>query len=136
MQPPKAILETVIYADDLDAAERFYHDVFGLEIVRKLAGQFVFFRCGQQMLLIFDPEKSCIADTANPIPRHGTTGSGHFCFRVDSKTEVDRWRDHFLSLGIEVEHYQRWNNGCYSVYIRDPSGNSVEVGEAGLWNPQ
>jgi catechol 2,3-dioxygenase-like lactoylglutathione lyase family enzyme len=136
MQAPKAILETVIYADDLDAAERFYHDVFGLEIVRKLAGQFVFFRCGQQMLLIFDPEKSCIADTANPIPRHGTTGSGHFCFRVDSKTEVDRWRDHFLSLGIEVEHYQRWNNGSYSVYISDPSGNSVEVGEAGLWNPQ
>lgn len=129
----KGILETVIYATDLDAAERFYRDVFDLDIVRKLAGQFVFFRCGDQMLLIFDPEKSGIADPANPIPRHGTTGRGHFCFRAEDKAEVDAWRDRFVSLGIEIEHYQRWNNGSYSVYIRDPAGNSVEVGEARLW---
>lgn len=133
MQPPQAILETVIYASDLEAAERFYRDVFGLEVVRKLPQQFVFFRCGQQMLLIFNPEKSSEANPANPVPRHGATGRGHFCFRVENKTEVDKWRDHFLSLGLEVEHYQRWNNGSHSVYIRDPNGNSVEVGEAGLW---
>lgn len=133
MHPLQGILETVIYASDLEAAERFYRDVFGLEIVRKLPQQFVFFRCGQQMLLIFNPEKSSIADPANPIPRHGTTGRGHFCFRVNSKVEVDLWRDHFISLGLEVEHYQRWNNDSYSVYIRDPAGNSVEVGEAKLW---
>lgn len=133
MQPPQGILETVIYASDLEAAERFYRDVFGLEIVRKLPQQFVFFRCGQQMLLIFNPEKSSIADPANLIPRHGTTGRGHFCFRAENKAEVDLWRDHFISLGLEIEHYQRWNNDSYSVYIRDPAGNSVEVGEAKLW---
>ena len=61
-------------AHDLDAAEAFYRDVFELEIVRKLPGQFVFFRCGQQMLLVFDPEKSRKADPENPIPRHGAAG--------------------------------------------------------------
>ncbi len=133
MQPPRGIMETVIYADDLDAAERFYREVFGLEVVRKLAGQFVFFRCGQQMLLVFDPAKSRVADAGNPIPRHGTSGQGHFCFRAKDKREVDAWRDHFVSLGIEIEHYQRWDNDSYSVYIRDPAGNSVEVGEVRLW---
>lgn len=38
MRPPAAIMETAIYADDLDAAEAFYRDVFGLEVVRRLAG--------------------------------------------------------------------------------------------------
>ncbi len=56
MQPPKAILETVIYATDLDAAERFYRDVVGLEVVKTFKNQFVFLRCGEQMLLIFNPE--------------------------------------------------------------------------------
>lgn len=82
MKPLGGIMETAIYADDLEAAEQFYGEVFGLEMVRRLPGQFVFFRCGQQMLLIFDPEKSHKADERNPIPRHGTAGQGHFCFRV------------------------------------------------------
>lgn len=68
MRPPAAIMETALYADDLDAAEAFYRDVFGLEVVRRLPGQFIFFRCGQQMLLIFDPEQSRRADPDNPIP--------------------------------------------------------------------
>lgn len=68
MRPPAALMETAIYADDLDAAEAFYRDVFGLEVVRRLPGQFIFFRCGQQMLLIFDPQQSRRADPDNPIP--------------------------------------------------------------------
>ena len=101
MRPPKAILETVLYATDLDAAERFYRDVVGLEVVKTFKNQFVFLRCGEQMLLIFDPETSRVAEGGNPIPRHGTTGSGHVCFRAEDKAEVDAWRDHFVAKGLE-----------------------------------
>lgn len=133
MQPPTAIMETAIYVNDLEAAEAFYRDVFGLEIIRNVPGSFVFFRCGQQVLLVFDPEKSRKADPDNPIPRHGTAGEGHFCFFARDKSEVDGWKAHFETLGIPIEHYHRWPNDSYSVYIRDPSGNSVEVGEGKLW---
>lgn len=133
MKPPGGIMETAIYVDDLDAAEAFYREVFGLEIVTKLPGQFVFFRCGQQMLLIFDPEKSRQANGENPIPRHGAAGQGHFCFYAENRAEVDAWRERFVSLDIPVEHYHRWPNDSWSVYIRDPAGNSVEVGEGRLW---
>lgn len=133
MKPPSAIMETALYADDLDAAEAFYRDVFGLEMVLKLPGQLVFFKCGRQMLLLFDPQESSRADANNPIPRHGAVGQGHFCFYADDKAEVDEWKARFEALEIPVEHYHRWPNGSYSVYIRDPAGNSVEVGEGKLW---
>ncbi|WHA41939.1 VOC family protein [Agrobacterium larrymoorei] len=134
MKAPQGILETVIYARNLEAAERFYAEIFGLEVVSVLPEKFVFFRCGQQMLLIFNPETSRVPDPDNPIPRHGTTGAGHFCFRAESRKEVDAWRDRFIAHGIEIEHYQRWGNDSYSVYVRDPAGNSVEVGEMKLWS--
>lgn len=70
MKPPAALMETAIYADDLDAAEAFYRDVFGLEVVRRLPGQFVFFKCGRQMLLVFDPQQS---RTATPTIRSRAT---------------------------------------------------------------
>lgn len=128
------ILETAIYVDDIDAAEAFYTEVFGLETVTKLDGKFVFLRCGQGMLLIFNPKESSTPNANNPIPRHGTTGAGHFCFSAKDAEEVGKWRDHFVSLGIEIERYHIWDgSGAHSVYIRDPGNNSVEVGELKIW---
>ena len=38
MKATQGILETAIYARDLDAAEAFYRDVFGLERVSRVPG--------------------------------------------------------------------------------------------------
>lgn len=133
MKATCGIMETAIYADDLDAAEAFYCDVFGLELVSKVPGRLVFFRCGQQMLLVFNPKKSRESDPEIVIPRHGTEGAGHFCFYAKDRDEVAAWRAHFGTVGVAVEHYHVWPNGAHSVYVRDPAGNSVEVGEAALW---
>ncbi|MFD2249393.1 catechol 2,3-dioxygenase-like lactoylglutathione lyase family enzyme [Pseudochelatococcus lubricantis] len=134
MESPKAILETTIYAGDIDAAEAFYRDVLGLDVVAKLDGKFVFLRCGQQMLLVFNPVESARAGDGNPIPRHGACGSGHVCFRAADVAEVNRWRDRFRSFGIAIEHEHVWEKtGGHSVYIRDPAGNSVEVAEGRIW---
>jgi catechol 2,3-dioxygenase-like lactoylglutathione lyase family enzyme len=133
MKAPSAIMETVIYAADIDAAENFYRDVFGLKMVSKVADRLVFFKCGQQMLLIFNPEKSRDNDPAIGIPRHGTEGEGHFCFYAKDKAEIAAWRQHFEALGVPVEHEQIWKNGAQSLYVRDPANNSVEIGEAALW---
>ena len=64
---PEGILETVIYAADLDAAERFYGEVLGFEVFVKVEGRHVFYRCGNQMLLIFDPVSTATpAKAMNP----------------------------------------------------------------------
>ena len=43
MLRPDGILETALYVADLDAAERFYGEVMGLERIAKVEGRHVFF---------------------------------------------------------------------------------------------
>ena len=47
-QPIEGILETALYATDLDAAEAFYGNVLGLEKIARLGNRHVFFRCGPE----------------------------------------------------------------------------------------
>ena len=60
---PELILETCLYAADLEAVEVFYRDVLGLEPVTKAEGRHVFYRLKDQMLLIFNPKS-----TQSPSP--------------------------------------------------------------------
>jgi catechol 2,3-dioxygenase-like lactoylglutathione lyase family enzyme len=80
----EGILETALYADDLDRAEAFYGTVLGLERITRAGNRHVFFRCGDGVLLIFNPAETVKppADGALPVPPHGTKGNGHMCFRV------------------------------------------------------
>ena len=61
MHPLDRVLETVLYVDDLDAAERFYRTVLGLELDSRKAGSFCFLRVGTNMLLLFDLQAARIA---------------------------------------------------------------------------
>ena len=73
----KAILETILYGEDIPALRRFYEDVIGLEVRRELEGQFVFFHCGESMLLVFNPltaRTKLIADTINMKSRKTYSG--------------------------------------------------------------
>lgn len=132
--PPRRILETALYAADLDAAEAFYGGVLGLERVARGATRHVFYRCGDAMLLIFNPAETRINDDdpAMPVPGHGTEGAGHVAFAA-SGPELDDWRARLAAAGVAVETDMRWPNGAHSIYVRDPAGNSVEFAEPGLW---
>lgn len=133
---PSAILETILYVPDLDAAEDFYAGVLGLELFSKAPGRQVFFRCGRQMLLIFDPaetSKPPPAGAAIPVPPHGARGPGHVCFRADA-SEIALWREHLEREGVTIEADFEWPGGGRSIYFRDPAGNCLEFAEARIWN--
>lgn len=128
------ILETVLYADDLDAAAAFYRDVLGLEFFSEEPGRHVFFRVGAQMLLIFDP---CVTEKPSPssplpVPPHGARGPGHVCFRADG-AEIEAWRRRLEAKGVAIESDFEWPQGGRSLYFRDPAGNSVEFAEPRIW---
>ena len=74
---PTRIFETVLYAEDLAAAERFYRHTIGLEVIGR-GDLAVVFRCGGGVLLIFDPRKS--GAPGRDVPSHGTSGAGHIAF--------------------------------------------------------
>ena len=132
---PEGILEVALYADDLKAAERFYSEVLGLQLVRREPSKFVFYRCGNQMLLIFRPDASNrrpLMGARLPVPPHGAKGPGHICFRMLAE-DFPRWLAHFRLHRIHIEADFRWPGGARSVYFRDPAGNSLEFAEPRLW---
>ncbi len=124
------ILETVLYADDLRAAQAFYTGVLGLEEISFDPERSLFLRVEQGVLIVFRPAKTLIPDAG--VPTHGTTGPGHMAFSV-TPAELDQWRTKLQDQGVEIEMEKTWGKGSRSIYFRDPAGNSLEFAEPALW---
>ena len=134
LQPP-SVLESALYCPDLDAAERFYREVLGLEVLARQPGRHVFLRCGDGVVLLFNPDAT--ADPATPtgsppVPQHGAHGPGHLAFRLPEH-DIARWQAHLMASKVPIESEVRWPQGGYSLYFRDPAGNSIELATAALW---
>lgn len=134
---PAAILESALYAADLDAAEAFYTGVLGLGVLARVPGRHVFFRVGAGVLLIFNPEATAqpLPGARLPVPPHGARGPGHLCFAA-ARDEIARWRARLTAAGVPIEAEFDWPNGARSLYFRDPAGNSLECAEPRLWDGQ
>lgn len=134
--PPAAILEAALYAGDLDAAEDFYHGLLGMEVIQRIGTRHVFFRCGDAVLLVFNPEETMKppANPALPVPPHGARGPGHICFAM-TRSGISQMRSRLTAAGLPVEAEFDWPHGPRSLYLRDPAGNSVEFAEPQLWHP-
>ncbi|RWM70024.1 MULTISPECIES: VOC family protein [Mesorhizobium] len=132
---PSAILESALYVTDLNAAEEFYSGVLGLDLLGKVDGRHLFFRCGDGVLLVFNAEATKVPpapDARLKVPPHGAVGDGHLCFAA-SADEIVRWRAHLEAKKIDIESEFEWPQGGRSIYIRDPSGNSIEFAEPRIW---
>ncbi len=131
---PTAILETILYATDLDAEQVFYRDVLGLTPSTVLPGRHVFYKIDGQMLLLFNPDATQTSPSppAVPVPAHGARGPGHLCFRATAP-ELEAWRQRLTAAGVAIEADFEWPQGGRSIYFRDPAGNSIEFAEARIW---
>ena len=125
----RRILETSLYAGDLDQAEAFYKSVLGLDLFAKEAGRHLFFKFGDQMLLIFNPAKTIEESEVAP---HGTRGPGHVAFAVPL-SELDQWKSRLREKGIQIEKDVAWPKGGRSLYFRDPAGNCLELASPLVW---
>ena len=131
----QGVLETVLYARDLEATEEFWLDIMGLEPFSRLEGRQLFYRCGDQVLLIFNPDATVVPPKpgALPVPPHGAIGEGHVCFRATA-LDVAAWRTHLESKGVPIEADFVWPaSGGRSIYFRDPAGNCLEFAEPKIW---
>lgn len=133
---PEGILETALYADDLDAAEAFYGGVLGLERIARAEDRHVFFRCGSGVLLIFDPTRTLAEPPSADglaVPPHGARGPGHMAFRA-ALSDLDDWKRHLAEAGVEIEAEVDWPRSGRSIYFRDPAGNSIEIASPEIWS--
>ncbi len=136
MLRPSHILEIALYSRDMDGMRRFYRDVVGLELLRDWGEAGLVFRVTpQSVLLVFDPRLA--SRPGRGVPAHGADGPGHIAFRIDADKRTD-WIDHLAANGVRIEHEQDWAEdkgwrAGHSIYVRDPSDNSVEFITADIW---
>lgn len=123
------VLESCVYATDLRAAHDFYADVLGLEVHSMVPDRHVFFRCGESMFLVFDPDRTA---AGGDVPPHGTRGAGHVAFAVAARS-LAGWRARLEAAGVEIEREVEWPGGGRSLYVRDPAGTSVELTTPSIW---
>ena len=129
MRPIDRVLETILYVDDLAAAERFYGEVLGLELDSRKDGLFVFFKFGAGMLLLFEPRA---ASVGRNVPAHGAQGPGHACFAV-AEADLEHWKKRLQTAAVAIEQEMDWPRGGRSFYFRDPAGNSLELATPKIW---
>ena len=126
-----SVYETVLYAEDVEAAAAFYSDLLRLSPLEQAENLFAGFRIpGGGTLLIFDPETSAVPNRS--VPAHGAAGPGHVAFAVEEGS-LDAFEARLRRDGVEVERDIRWDEGGRSIYLRDPAGNSVELIEGEAW---
>lgn len=124
------VLETCLYAADLEAAEDFYRTILGLEVIDRQEGRHLFFKCGHRVFLVFNPMKTL--EGGGDFPPHGTQGPSHAAFAVP-RNDLPAWRAHLERNGVVIEKDATWPRGGRSLYFRDPAGNSIELANPEIW---
>lgn len=125
----RAIKETCLYITDLDGAENFYSNVLEFNVFSKSKGHHVFFKIGQSMLLLFNPDSSRLK--LHP-PAHYGGGKQHLAFEVKAGI-YNQTKEQLISKGINITDTMVWKNGMESFYFEDPFGNVLEIVPEGIW---
>jgi catechol 2,3-dioxygenase-like lactoylglutathione lyase family enzyme len=124
------VLETSLYVEDLEKAIRFYEAVLGLKPFSVAKGRHCFFRCGDGVVLLFNPRAT--RQEGGQVPAHGAHGPGHVAFAIQA-SDIPRWRDHLTAHSVEIEREVTWPGGGHSIYLRDPAANSIELATPQIW---
>lgn len=125
------IYETVLYDPDLGRSQRFYTRLLGRDPVHMDHDRGLAFRISaHDILLVFNPGRT--VEHSDLVPSHGCTGEGHAAFSIEA-SEISAWRKRLAELGIGVEREVAWPTGAFSLYFRDPAGNSLELVAGQIW---
>jgi catechol 2,3-dioxygenase-like lactoylglutathione lyase family enzyme len=130
-------VETCIYSSDLVKMKDFYVNILGLEFVSEEEDRHVFLKAGQNMLLIFNPNKTLANDTSNTaqLPAHGAFAPPsiiHFALEIE-KENYGAAKHILNEKNVKIEKEVTWEKGTNSIYFRDPAGNLVEIITPGSW---
>lgn len=126
----RALGEIALRVSDLEAMQRFYEEVIGLELMRRFPDS-AFFRIAEgfaghtQILALFD-RSDRVARGDRSSPSADTSTVDHIAFAI-SLNDFAKEKRRLEGLGLEVktrEHgWVRWR----SLYVKDPEENTVEL---------
>lgn len=126
---PKGLDHLVLRVKDPAAMERFYVEVLGLTVERRLAqAGLVQLRAGEQLVDLVDAA-GVVGRDGGPAPSEAGRNLDHFCLRIED-FDLARVIAHLEAHGAAVgESGRRYGAGGFgvSVYLDDPEGNRVEL---------
>jgi catechol 2,3-dioxygenase-like lactoylglutathione lyase family enzyme len=125
------------------AVSRFYREVLGFAFLagadpdRPGPNEPVFTALavpGGTVLLLFQTGRftTPMQLPGGTIPPHDGRGELHLAFAIDA-AQLSAWRARLAEAGVPIEGEVRWARGGWSLYVRDPAGNLVELATPGLW---
>ena len=123
---PRGIDHLAIHVSDLCAARAFYVDLIGCEFIEALP------RFNQELLHAGTTPISLVCRPAEvPDPSYSerpASGLDHFCLLLENNASDLRDRLSEAGLAVEDEVLNHKDSPpTLSLYIRDPSGNLVEL---------
>ncbi|UTW08720.1 VOC family protein [Pseudomonas benzenivorans] len=102
---------------DLEACERFYVDMLGMQVLHRASPDLVYLTCGNDNLSL---------SRANAEP-HGVPTMDHFGFIVDSVEELEAWYQYLKAEGVRLlDRPFDHGDGARSFHLLDPAGNKVQ----------
>ncbi len=125
--PIRGLGEIALRVENLDAMQRFYADVIGLELMQRFPTS-AFFRIAEgyaghtQILALFD--RTAASDYTGLDPARTTVD--HIAFTIalaDFAPEKARLEGLGLQLHTAEHGWTQWR----SLYVADPEGNTVEL---------
>jgi catechol 2,3-dioxygenase-like lactoylglutathione lyase family enzyme len=130
----EGLLETSLYAWDLQRTAAFYRDLFGLKTLVDSPRLVAFEIAQRSVLLVFQAgaTEDNVVDARGIIPGHEGRGRLHLAFSVGAD-HLDAWRKRLSESGVDILGEYRWPRGGVSLYLRDPDGALVELATPGLW---
>jgi catechol 2,3-dioxygenase-like lactoylglutathione lyase family enzyme len=125
MTPPvvavRGLWHVALRVQDLDRAQAFYRDIFGMQVVWAPDPENVYLSSGRDNLALH---------RADTIAANGALD--HIGFIVDSAETVFAAAERVRARGVPIVHDAKTHrDGSASFYCRDPDGNVVQV----LWIP-
>jgi len=130
----EGLLETSLYARDLQRTTAFYRDLFGLTALVDSPRLVAFEIAERSVLLVFQAgaTERDVVDPRGAIPGHDGRGRLHLALSIKEQ-DLDAWRKRLAERGVEIVGEYRWPRGGRSLYMRDPDGALVELATPGLW---
>jgi glyoxylase I family protein len=125
----KGLDHVVLRVRDLEPAIRFYRDVLGFPVERRLDDfGLVQLRAGSSLIDLVDVD-SPLGRAGGGQPDTDRPNMDHFALTLDAFDE-DAIRAHLDQFGVEAEQTRRLYGAegfGPSIYLRDPDGNRVEL---------
>jgi catechol 2,3-dioxygenase len=123
----RKIGHVVLNVTDLEAAERFYSGVLGLQVSDRYPDSMV---PGGMVFLRVNTDHHGVA-LVGGAARSERSSLNHFAFEVGSVDEVFRARGWLRERGVPIHFEGRRRAGCQiAIEFQDPDGNNLEI----YWN--